>query len=162
MPQLRKERVFAGSLARDAWFYEQLATWQGIATAISYGLFTTTVDEQSNGGEESLVENLRPWRDLAVPGQYDHDDIADWGATSLDVLPDDEPRLRASFTDPEQLKEKSAWNSWTLDEASPQIAVHVMELLGSTYGAKIGRHTKRPDVKFVDIIRSSTYARADC
>jgi hypothetical protein len=83
------KKEFCRSLARDAWFYEQLHHLQGVAIARSYGFYGSTVKEQ---GENQVAANFEghfgPWQDYKHIPRY-ISDVAEW-SSSMDWLPDDE------------------------------------------------------------------------
>lgn len=134
------------SLARDAWFYEQLRDWQGIITARSYGFFTSTAGEQPDS-PQTFVDDFTPWQNHVVRVQYDPN-VASWGL-SMDWLPDDQPGAELDYTDAASLKASSPWNLWSENKVDPGIAVHVMELLGDPCANSWKKHEVRPDWQYV-------------
>ncbi|KAG2008037.1 protein kinase subdomain-containing protein PKL/ccin3 [Coprinopsis cinerea AmutBmut pab1-1] len=119
---------FSRSLAREAWFYEQLDSLQGISVPISFGFFASTAAEQRHFPD---VE-FEPWRNRKVlfkdtdkiPHDIDRYASPDW-------LPDDVPEYykRERFEDPPS-KCNSPWYKWSRLDDNPTISVLVLELLG--------------------------------
>ncbi|KAH6903226.1 protein kinase subdomain-containing protein PKL/ccin3 [Coprinopsis sp. MPI-PUGE-AT-0042] len=115
------------SLARDAWFYEQLQDWQGIMTPQSFGFYTSTADEQPDS-PKSFTNDFIPWQNHRVHVRYDPY-VASWGI-SMDWVPDDQPSAKIDYIDAGGIKTSSHWYHWAVNDANPVIAVQVMELLG--------------------------------
>ena len=115
------------SLAREAWFYEQLADCQGISIAHCHGFFSSTFSEQTD-----TPNSLLPWCDLEYPSEPDDEDGANLPWTpvvSADWLPDDRPC--DEYWDTRNFKRDSPWNTWNFSsQESPTISVLVLELLG--------------------------------
>jgi len=116
------------TLAREAWFYEQLAECQGTSTAHCYGFFSSTFSEQSN-----TPDSLLPWCDLEHPCDPDDEDGSNLSWTpvvSSDWLPDDPP-FAEEYCDTRNFKGDSPWNTWNVStQESSTISVLVLELLG--------------------------------
>jgi hypothetical protein len=110
------------SLAREAWFYEQLAEVQGISIAHCYGYFSSTFSKQ-----EQPLDSIVPWGEIECPYNPD-DEPTSWTSPSVDWLPDD-PANR-DFHDKRGFKRDSLWNTWNFAEGDPTITVLVLEKLG--------------------------------
>ncbi|KAH6903227.1 hypothetical protein BKA70DRAFT_1514958 [Coprinopsis sp. MPI-PUGE-AT-0042] len=128
------KKQFCRSLARDAWFYEQLQDLQGAAIAHSYGFYTSTLKEQES-------KHLGAFESIFLLGRI----IAEW-SPSLDWLPDDEKHDPPRYIDISGFKSRSSWNEWNWDRENPVIAVHVMELLGIPCAKIWEQGEKRPDL----------------
>lgn len=111
------------SLAREAWFYEQLRESQGVATAKCHGFFTIPVTTEGS---------VRPWREssefphIFPPIQVDYPS-ADW-------LPDDPPFRADQFAeDSFDVVQDSSWYKWAPKKDNLCLAILVLEKLGSHY-----------------------------
>jgi len=118
--------LYSRSLAREAWFYEQLAECQGTSIAQYYGFFSSTFSEQTN-----TPELLVPWRDLEHPRDPNEDEKhLSWSPVlSPDCLIDDQPSP-LYFWDTRNFKRDSLWNTWHFSTQDPTISVLALELLG--------------------------------
>ncbi|KAG5639993.1 hypothetical protein DXG03_001894, partial [Asterophora parasitica] len=105
---------YVRSLAREAWFYEQLHKWQGISTAKCFGFFTATPVTQ-NATAASVV----PWKESKKVPQ--------------DNLPDEAPDPLGLYSDEHGFHTNSPWKTWEHSAASPLLAVLVLEKLGAHY-----------------------------
>lgn len=115
------------SLAREAWFYEQLSEVQGIATARCYGFYTVTFGESTTGEASGL--SVRPWKELnRHPHRIPPDDE---DTLSSDYLADDAGL--PLYTDEHGFKQNSPWNKWRPSGKEPLLAVLVLEKLGRHY-----------------------------
>ncbi|KIM48547.1 hypothetical protein M413DRAFT_404837 [Hebeloma cylindrosporum] len=119
---------YSRSLAREAWFYEQLADCQDISVAHCYGFFSSTFSEQND-----TPYSLQPWCALEDPSSSDSEEEEETKppgspAISLDWLPDDEPC--DEYKDTRNFKRDSPWNTWNFTPDNPTISVLVLELLG--------------------------------
>ena len=118
---------YCRSLAREAWFYEQLDECQGISVARCHGFFSSAFSEQT-----TTPNSLLPWCDLEYPSEPDDEDGANLPWTpvvSADWLPDDRPC--DEYWDTRNFKRDSPWNRWNFStQESPTISVLVLELLG--------------------------------
>ncbi|KAF5317791.1 hypothetical protein D9619_012651 [Psilocybe cf. subviscida] len=116
------------SLAREAWFYEQLHKWQGISIPEFYGFSTATFREQALD-----MDNFQPWTCLRTPSKLDPGLVADTELAkeyhSMDWLWDDDPSLSDCFSS-SKFRDRSRWFQWSLDEENPKIGLIVMEKLG--------------------------------
>ncbi|EAU89061.1 protein kinase subdomain-containing protein PKL/ccin3 [Coprinopsis cinerea okayama7 len=122
---------FSRSLAREAWFYEQLESLQGISVPLSFGFFASTASEQPKF--PGVDFEFEPWTDRQVlfedtdstPDNIDEYPSPDW-------LTDDVPEYYAERTFEHTHHElDSPWYQWSrnLDD-NPTISVLVLELLG--------------------------------
>ncbi|EEB89893.1 hypothetical protein MPER_11964 [Moniliophthora perniciosa FA553] len=114
------------SLAREAWFYEQLTECQGISVARCFGFFTSTLNKQ-----EVAVESILPWNKFQDESDETEEETEEltWSSPSKDWLPDDFPHTY-EFHDVRGLKRDSTWNSWNPSDDNPTIAVLILEKLG--------------------------------
>ncbi|KAG5641898.1 hypothetical protein DXG03_003985 [Asterophora parasitica] len=124
---------YVRSLAREAWFYEQLHKWQGISTAKCFGFFTATPVAQ-NGTLPSVV----PWKESKkVPRRqrYHSDDTDDNSHHHQlkDYLPDEAPDPLGLYSDEHGFHRDSPWKTWEHSVESPLLAVLALEKLGSHY-----------------------------
>jgi hypothetical protein len=106
------------SLAREAWFYEQLAELQGISIAHCYGYFSSTFSKQQS------LDSIVPWGEIECPYNPD-DEPTSWTSPSADWLPDDP--TDCDFHDKRGFKRDSLWNTWNFAEGDP---VLILEKLG--------------------------------
>lgn len=115
---------YGRSLAREAWFYEQLSSCQGIAVARCFGFFSSTFAEQKES-----VDTVIPWMDLK---HLYKPPIPHWmPVPSADYLPDDDPD-DDKFHDRRGFKYDSVWNFWNPSESDPTVAVLLLEKLGES------------------------------
>lgn len=120
--------TFSRSLAREAWFYEQLGDCRGTSTAKCYGFFTVPLSECKDS-EGNAVTNIYPWKTSKVPPEVDSD--MDDDVPSQDHLVDD---IRPEeFTDEHGFKTNSSWNSWCPSISPQTVAILVLERLGGQY-----------------------------
>ncbi|KAH6903236.1 hypothetical protein BKA70DRAFT_1194650 [Coprinopsis sp. MPI-PUGE-AT-0042] len=140
------KKEFCRSLARDAWFYEQLQDLQGVAIAQSYGFYTSTVKEQDIENQGTFEADFVPWQGYRSIPKHDPE-VSEW-SSSMDWLPDDEKHNPPRYIEPgiSDFKSRSPWNAWNLDEGNPIIAVHIMELLGTPCAKIWTQWEKRPDL----------------
>ncbi|KAJ8088475.1 hypothetical protein PM082_022548 [Marasmius tenuissimus] len=113
------------SLAREAWFYDQLPEEQGFQGCIvpkCYGLFTSSL-----GDATTIV----PWEkndvDVSLEAPEDYDEEEDPHA---DFLPEDRRDPRALSPNAEYTS--SSWHDWSPDPKNPLVSVLVLEKLGRT------------------------------
>ncbi|KAG5641256.1 hypothetical protein DXG03_005650 [Asterophora parasitica] len=123
---------YVRSLAREAWFYEQLHKWQGISTARCFGFFSAAA---APGGalDESVVV---PWKESKkVPRRrrYDPDDGSEYELPMKDYLPDEAPDPLGLYSDEHGFHRDSPWRTWEHKAESPLLAVLALEKLGSHY-----------------------------
>lgn len=118
--------TFARSLAREAWFYEQLGDCQGTSTAKCFGFFTAPLSE-CKGVEKDAGTRFEPW----LASQVRPKKINLVGSmTSEDWLEDDVRKYE--YTDEQRFKTDSSWNKWRPSE-NPLFAILVLEKLGAQY-----------------------------
>jgi len=134
---------YSRSLAREAWFYEQLAqqdSYTGVVTPRCFGLFSVSLEKCATllgCSFDSL--KVEAWSDLRSthpderfqPDEEEEQPISD-GMWQLDFLPDDHETGDVS-EDMLGSKENSRWNTWRGDPAKPLITVLVLEMLGREY-----------------------------
>lgn len=143
------------SLAREAWFYEQLDAQgrQGVLTPRCFGFFEADVsglglplwEARQEEIEQDRLENLSAWEEHPFYGDPYVED---------DTLPDDShpvkqmhDSLDACYIDDEHLSyTNSDWKDWKPDSASPRMHVLLMEQLGSHLTFDIA---KDPVVQYV-------------
>ncbi|CAA7260888.1 unnamed protein product [Cyclocybe aegerita] len=125
---------FCRSMAREAWFYEQLRPLQGIATARCFGFFTATVEgARTNPSNESEASEkgpvtVVPWAALKARPEHMFKKTH-W--PSEDFLIDDSTAWM--YTDEHGFKKNSPWNAWQHSEDKPLLSVLVLEKLGESY-----------------------------
>ena len=114
------------TLAREAWFYEQLhreGNCEGVITARCYGFFTAQSGSLNEDGNDDLV--LKPWTKLRSDDEF--------------FLGDDEEEHEdyyRFFRDKAYLKADSPWMSWSQKSGADRlIAVLLLEELGECYPA---------------------------
>ncbi|KAG5641201.1 hypothetical protein DXG03_005772 [Asterophora parasitica] len=119
---------YVRSLAREAWFYEQLHKWQGISTAKCFGFFSATPDG-------TLAECVVPWKESKkVPRRrYNPDDGSVYQPPMKDFLPDEAPDPLGLYSDEHGFHRDSPWKTWEHSAESPLLAVLALEKLGSHY-----------------------------
>ncbi|KAG5640787.1 hypothetical protein DXG03_007192 [Asterophora parasitica] len=120
---------YVRSLAREAWFYEQLHKWQGISTAKCFGFFSATP-------VGTLVESLLPWKESKkVPRRrrYHPDDDTEYQLPMKDYLPDEAPDPLGLYSDEHGFHHDSPWKTWEHSAESPLLAVLALEKLGGHY-----------------------------
>ncbi|EAU90700.2 protein kinase subdomain-containing protein PKL/ccin3 [Coprinopsis cinerea okayama7 len=136
---------FCRSLAREAWFYEQLESCQGASIPIFYGFFSSSMAEQPWSPNLTFT----PW--TTRKHQFDTDSLPREidQYPSLDLLPDDmlpDWRRKSPIEDPSGYQQNSSWYRWSPSEDNPTISVLVLELLGETCTGKkgLGVNTSTP------------------
>ncbi|KAF5317696.1 hypothetical protein D9619_012646 [Psilocybe cf. subviscida] len=116
------------SLAREAWFYEQLHQWHGISVPSYYGFYTSTASEQGLS-----TDTFQPWINLRKPSKIDPAFIEDQEVAetyrSMDWLWDDAPYMFRIFS-PSKYRNKARWFRWNFNEENPNIGLIIMENLG--------------------------------
>ncbi|KAG7096450.1 hypothetical protein E1B28_003885 [Marasmius oreades] len=114
------------SLAREAWFYDQLPeeqNFQGIITPRYYGFFTSSLGDAST---------IVPWEEgkvdmsLIAPEDYDEE-----GDLHLDFLPED--RMKSTAVVVNDAYTSSSWYDWQADPKNPLVSVLVLEKLGDVF-----------------------------
>ncbi|KAG5641257.1 hypothetical protein DXG03_005651 [Asterophora parasitica] len=116
---------YVRSLARDAWFYEQLHEWQGISTTKCFGFFAAPVAH--NG---TLAESVVPWKEAKkVPRKNRYGSQFEL----KDNLPDEAPDPQGCYSDEHGFHRDSPWRTWEHSAESPLLAVLAVEKLGSHY-----------------------------
>lgn len=107
------------TLAREAWFYEQLyrtGDCEGIITPRCYGFYTMRFGSLTADGNRDAV--LRPWAELENNNEQ--------------LLPDDDMDYKYHFQDDKGLKADSPWNRWKQKRGDNRlVAVLILEELGS-------------------------------
>ncbi|KAG7441104.1 uncharacterized protein BT62DRAFT_1011904 [Guyanagaster necrorhizus] len=128
---------YGRTLAREAWFYEQLAleaNCEGVITPRCFGFFTVSLKDCFDVKGQP-VSHVEPWENITIKSlQTDSDDAEgsdyrDWW------LPDDPPWLGKYFKDDDGWKSGSPWNEWRPSPSDPLICVLVLERLGNVYFA---------------------------
>ncbi|EAU87287.2 protein kinase subdomain-containing protein PKL/ccin3 [Coprinopsis cinerea okayama7 len=117
---------FSRSLAREAWFYEQMSSLQGISVPLYFGFFTSTApDVAADFGFEPWMDRKVLFEDTdTIPDNIDQYPSADW--LTDDVPENDDQEI---YENPPS-KLDSPWYKWNRDAAKPTISVLVLELLG--------------------------------
>ncbi|KAK0203417.1 hypothetical protein DFS33DRAFT_798192 [Desarmillaria ectypa] len=140
---------YGRTLAREAWFYEQLAVETGREGVISprcFGFFTVPLKDcfDVKGQPVSRVE---PWENIELftpktnyddSDESDDEENTDEQDDSEDTnwwLSDDPPYLEKYFKDDDGWKSGSPWNEWRSSPSDPLICVLVMEKLGEAYSS---------------------------
>ncbi len=127
---------YGRTLAREAWFYEQLSLepgYEGAITPRCFGFFTVPLKDclDIKGQPVSRVE---PWENITInppepdSDEEDEEDIDWW-------LPDDAPGLEDFFKDDDGWKSGSSWDKWRPSASDPLICVLVLEKLGKPYSS---------------------------
>ncbi|KAG2003759.1 protein kinase subdomain-containing protein PKL/ccin3 [Coprinopsis cinerea AmutBmut pab1-1] len=130
---------FSRSLAREAWFYEQLGSCQGVSIPQFYGFFSSSMAEQPCFPDLEFT----PWTNTRhriedtdkPPKNIDQYPSPDW-------LDDDLPAYQHRYEDPSGYRDNSPWYRWSRPRDNPTISVMVLELLGEPCTG-----WKGPDVK---------------
>ncbi|KAF9075566.1 hypothetical protein BDP27DRAFT_1315283 [Rhodocollybia butyracea] len=124
---------FFRSLAREAWFYEQLAGLQGSVTPRCFGFFVAPLPEG--------VSWLDAWGDIeSCKSESSQDEDSDEDSESC--LPDsldDEYQPWLFHEDGRQSKSSSRWNDWRQSLESPLVGVLLLEL-----GSQLERRFESP------------------
>ncbi len=141
---------YGRTLAREAWFYEQLAVESGCEGVIiprCFGFFTIPLKDcfDIKGHPVSHVE---PWENITLhPPEPDSDESdveentdepdnsegTDWW------LPDDRPYLDKYYKDDDGWTSGSPWNKWRASPSDPLICVLVLEKLGDAFSSPKGQ-----------------------
>ncbi|KAF9483356.1 hypothetical protein BDN70DRAFT_960537, partial [Pholiota conissans] len=124
---------YSRTLAREAWFYEQLARkpgYEGVVTPRCFGFFTVPLKDCLDV-KGQLVSHIKPWEVESNSDDTDEteeEEDLDWW------LPDDPPSLQRYFEDNDGWKSGSPWNKWKPSPPSESlICVLVLEELGESY-----------------------------
>ncbi|KAF5317704.1 hypothetical protein D9619_012648 [Psilocybe cf. subviscida] len=137
------------SLAREAWFYEQLHQWQGITIPSYYGFYASTINEQG-----LRMDDFQPWNDLETPSvtgsEFDEDPELANEYRSMDWLRDDAPYMLDHYS-PSKYRNRSRWFKWNFDKENPKIALIILEYLGQS-GAEVWPPNKPGDDFKSDIL----------
>ncbi|KAG5640785.1 hypothetical protein DXG03_007190 [Asterophora parasitica] len=120
---------YVRSLAREAWFYEQLHKWQGISTAKSFGFFSTSVAQSHSG----MLADIVPWKESKKVPRHQYHPDNDSQNHLKDYLPDDAPDPRGCYSDEHGFHRDSPWKTWEHCPESPLLAVLALEKLGNHY-----------------------------
>ncbi|KAK0458049.1 uncharacterized protein EV420DRAFT_1309197 [Desarmillaria tabescens] len=137
---------YGRTLAREAWFYEQLALEPGCEGVISprcFGFFTIPLKDcfDANGRPVSPIE---PWENIELHSpksnyddtdESDDEEITDEQGASDWWLPDDPSYLDKYFKDDDGWKSGSPWNEWRASPSDPLICVLVLEKLGEAFSS---------------------------
>ncbi|PBK68722.1 hypothetical protein ARMSODRAFT_189138 [Armillaria solidipes] len=143
---------YSRTLAREAWFYEQLALdgCEGVISPRCFGFFTVPFKDclDIKGQPISRVE---PWENIELytpkpdPDDSDESDVEEntdepYNSEGTDWwLPDDRPYLDKYFKDDDGWKSGSPWNEWRASSSDPLISVLVLEKLGKAYSSPKGQ-----------------------
>ncbi|KAF8880690.1 hypothetical protein CPB84DRAFT_1851772 [Gymnopilus junonius] len=125
---------FGRTLAREAWFYEQLAReqgYEGVVTPRCFGFFTVPLKDCLDV-EGRPVSHINPWENITIHPEPDPD-WADKREDTLWWLPDDPPSYQEYYDDSDGWKSGSPWNKWRSSPSDPLICVLVLEKLGKFY-----------------------------
>ncbi|EGO22370.1 hypothetical protein SERLADRAFT_440390 [Serpula lacrymans var. lacrymans S7.9] len=129
---------YGRTLAREAWFYEQLARepgYEGVVTPRCFGFFTVPLKDCLDVKGQP-VSHIKPWENITLnlpePDPEDTDESAqkedrDWW------LPNDPSGLDGFFKDDDGWKSGSPWNKWRASPSEPFVCVLVLEKLGKFY-----------------------------
>ncbi len=136
---------YGRTLAREAWFYEQLAVESGCEGVIiprCFGFFTIPLkdcfDIQRTSGftRLSLGENITlhpPEPDSDESDVEENTDETDNSEGTDWWLPDDRPYLDKYYKDDDGWTSGSPWNKWRASPSDPLICVLVLEKLGDAF-----------------------------
>ncbi|KAK0220475.1 hypothetical protein IW262DRAFT_1027301 [Armillaria fumosa] len=125
---------YGRTLAREAWFYEQLTRepgCEGVVTLRCFGFFTVPLKDCLDVRGQP-VTHIKPWENITIdPPKPDSDDTdtSTWGEDRDWWLPDDPNGLDAYFKDDDGWKSGSPWNKWRASPSEPLICVLVLEKL---------------------------------
>ncbi|KAE9402579.1 hypothetical protein BT96DRAFT_542820 [Gymnopus androsaceus JB14] len=136
---------FIRSLAREAWFYEQIAKTegcQGIITPLCFGFFTTSLPS---------TLQIRAWSEIKCVPHKDDDELV------YDRFYDDKAYSRAFADDQQTCRDKCPW---TLDrwiartDRSPIVGILITERLGEHFpsGSGINKLSKESEAEILDIL----------
>ncbi|KAF9483359.1 hypothetical protein BDN70DRAFT_891768 [Pholiota conissans] len=149
---------YGRTLAREAWFYEQLARqpgYEGVVTPRCFGFFTVSLKDCLDV-KGRPVSRIMPWENIKFgPLRQDSDstDIQDEDRDGW--LPDDPPGLEKYFKDEDDWKSGSSWDKWRSSSSDPLICILVLERLGKHYSCKTIRggekQSKRQEVELDDM-----------
>jgi len=134
---------FSRSLAREAWFYEQLADkdgYEGIVTPKCYGFFKASLNDYASMHRFPL-ESLQMTPNVNAQASDPSEEVNSYAshgmpqnevAWPLDYLPDD--RNSGSYEEDDLgSKTKSPWNTYQETQNQPLVTVLVLEKLGRQY-----------------------------
>ena len=128
---------FCRSMAREAWFYEQMRTLQGVAIARCFGFLTATLKGARTGlstaseddDSGSLAMTAVPW-DAAKSIEPELRFKKDHWPSDDSLIDDSTSPL---YTDEHGFKKDSPWNNWQHSEDLPLLSILVLEKLGESY-----------------------------
>ncbi|KAG7441105.1 uncharacterized protein BT62DRAFT_1046435 [Guyanagaster necrorhizus] len=139
---------YGGTLAREAWFYEQLAleaNCERVITTRSFGFFTVPLRDCFDV-EGRPVSRIEPWENITIKPpepNSDETDGSDDGEGADWRLPDDLPYLGESFKDDDKWRSGSPWNARRASPSNPLICVLVLKNLGNKYSSH-EEHGEKP------------------
>lgn len=141
---------YGRTLAREAWFYEQLAVESGCEGVIiprCFGFFTISLKDCFDIKGQP-VSHVEPWENITLhPPEPDSDESdveenADEPDNSEGTdwwLPDDRPYLDKYYKDDDGWTSGSPWNKWRASPSDPLICVLVLEKLGDAFSSPKGQ-----------------------
>lgn len=121
--------TFARSLAREAWFYEQLGERQGTSTARCYGFFTTCLSEcKDTQGNATTCNSAEPW----LASKFPPSKVKMFDCMTSEDWLEDDVRMH-EYTDEQGVKTDSVWSTWRPSADKTLLAIFVLEKLGEQY-----------------------------
>lgn len=130
---------YGRTLARESWFYEQLAResgYEGVVTPRCFGFFTVPLKDCLDVKGQP-VSHIKPWENSTInPPEPDSDDTDEEEEEDTDWwLPDDVPSFEDFLKDDDGWTSGSPWNEWRPSPSDPLICVLVLEKLGKPYSS---------------------------
>ncbi|PBK90188.1 hypothetical protein ARMGADRAFT_1112424 [Armillaria gallica] len=132
---------YGRTLAREAWFYEQLSLepgYEGVITPRCFGFFTAPLKDCLDIKGQP-VSHIKPWENITIDPLKPASDDADESDDEEDKdwwLPDDPSGFDAFFKDDD---------GWKTSPSEPLICVLVLEKLGKFYSSPRERYGYEED-----------------
>ncbi|KIY44215.1 hypothetical protein FISHEDRAFT_52710 [Fistulina hepatica ATCC 64428] len=148
--------LYCRSMAREAWFYEQLSEekfLQGVIVPRCYGFFTTTLSVD-------IAKRVKPWRKIK---EWEFDNTVECyrGVESYeegDFLPDDGEEDGSVVGDDAHSRDTSMWNPWRPSAETPLLSVLITERHGTSFPEDVWENDEKAKQDVKQILRDLALA----
>ncbi|KAE9410690.1 hypothetical protein BT96DRAFT_1011442 [Gymnopus androsaceus JB14] len=137
---------FMRSLAREAWFYEQLAELQGVVVPQFFGFFVAPLPDGI-----TWIDAWGELEDEEMSCESHSDDSQEESYCHPDSLDDDLEDF-AFREDGRQSKSSSRWNDWRHSPESPLVGVLLLELGSALERRTQAYFTEQEKLEFADLL----------